>query len=45
MLEGAIAITGEQLERRDGIAIEDIANVDFEATGDCQLLVMDVPMI
>jgi len=44
VLEGAVSIAGEQLERRDGIAIEDVANVDFEATGACQLLVMDVPI-
>jgi redox-sensitive bicupin YhaK (pirin superfamily) len=44
VLDGAVAIAGEQLERRDGIAIEDVANVDFEATGDCQLLVIDVPI-
>jgi len=44
VLDGAVAIAGEQLERRDGIAIEDVANVDFEATGACQLLVMDVPI-
>jgi len=44
VLDGAVAIAGEQLQRRDGIAIEDVANVDFEATGACQLLVMDVPI-
>ncbi len=44
VLDGAVAIAGEQLERRDGIAIEDVAKVDFEATGACQLLVMDVPI-
>jgi redox-sensitive bicupin YhaK (pirin superfamily) len=44
VLEGAVAVTGEQLERRDGIAIEDVASVDFEAKVDCQLLIMDVPM-
>ncbi len=44
VLDGAVAIAGEQLERRDGIAIEDVANVDFEATGACQLLVIDVPI-
>jgi hypothetical protein len=44
VLDGAVAIAGEQLERRDGIAIEDVANVDFEASEACQLLVMDVPI-
>ena len=45
VLEGAVAIATEQLERRDGIAIEDAGSVDFEATADCRLLVIDVPMV
>ena len=44
VLEGAIAVASEQLERRDRIGIEGVASVDVEATEDCQLLVMDVPM-
>ena len=44
MLEGAIAIAGEQLERRDGLGIEGAQSVDFEVNDDCQLLVMDVPI-
>lgn len=44
VLEGSISVASEQLERRDGIAIEDAARVDFEATENCQLLVMDVPV-
>jgi redox-sensitive bicupin YhaK (pirin superfamily) len=44
VLEGAVAIAGEQLMRRDGIAIEDAANVEIEATEDCQLLAIEVPM-
>ena len=44
VLEGSVALASEQLERRDGIGIEDAANVDFEPTEDCQLLVMDVPV-
>ena len=44
VLEGAVAIAGEQLEHRDGIGIEDTASVDFAATEDCKLLVMEVPM-
>ena len=42
--EGAVAIASEQLERRDGIAIEGAASVDFAATEDCQLLAIDIPM-
>lgn len=44
VLEGEIAVASEQLERRDGIGIEDAESIDVEMTGDCQLLVMDVPM-
>ena len=44
VLEGVVAVAGEQLERRDGIGVEDAATVDVEATEDCQLLVMDVPV-
>ena len=44
VLEGTIAIAGEQLERRDGLGIEDAQSVDFEVNEDCQLLVMDVPV-
>ena len=44
VLEGAITIAGEQLERRDGVGVEDASNIDLTATADCQLLIMDVPM-
>jgi len=44
VLEGVVAVAGEQLERRDGIGVEDAATVDVEATEDCQLLIMDVPV-
>ena len=44
VLEGVVAVAGEQLERRDGIGVEDAATVDVQATEDCQLLIMDVPV-
>ncbi len=44
VLEGVVAVAGEQLERRDGIGVEGAATVDVEATEDCQLLVTDVPV-
>jgi redox-sensitive bicupin YhaK (pirin superfamily) len=44
VLEGTIAVAGEQLERRDGLGIEDAQSVDFEVNEDCRLLVMDVPV-
>ena len=45
VLEGAAAVDGEHLERRDGIGVEGAESVDVEATEDCQLLVMDVPVL
>jgi redox-sensitive bicupin YhaK (pirin superfamily) len=44
VLEGTIAVADEQLERRDGLGIEDAQSVDFEVNEDCRLLVMDVPV-
>jgi redox-sensitive bicupin YhaK (pirin superfamily) len=44
VIEGSANVAGEQLERRDGIGIEGAADIDFEATEDCQLLVMDIPV-
>ena len=44
MLEGAITIDDEQLQRRDAIGFEDTTEIGFEVTEDCQLLVIDVPM-
>lgn len=44
VLEGAIIIAGERLERRDGLGVEDASSIDLTATADCQLLIMDVPM-
>jgi len=44
VLEGAVTIAGELLERRDGLGIEDAQSVDFEVNEDCRLLVMDVPI-
>ena len=44
VLEGAITIDDEQLQRRDAIGFEDATEIDFEVAEDCQLLVIDVPM-
>ena len=44
VLEGAITVAGTQLERRDGLGVEDASSIDLTATADCQLLIMDVPM-
>jgi redox-sensitive bicupin YhaK (pirin superfamily) len=44
VIEGAVTIADQQLERRDALGIEDATNIDFEIAEDCQLLVIDVPM-
>ena len=44
VIEGAVTIADEQLQRRDAIGFEDATKIDFEVTEDCQLLIIDVPM-
>ncbi len=44
VIEGAVTIAGEQLQRRDAIGVEDVTKIDFKVAEDCQLLVIDVPM-
>ena len=44
VIEGAVTIADEQLQRRDAIGFEDTTKIDFEVTEDCQLLIIDVPM-
>ena len=44
VIEGAVTIADQQLERRDALGIGDATNVDFKIAEDCQLLVIDVPM-
>ncbi len=44
VIEGAVTIADEQLQRRDGIGVEDATEIDFKVAEDCQLLVIDVPM-
>jgi redox-sensitive bicupin YhaK (pirin superfamily) len=44
VIEGAVTIADENLQRRDAIGFEDAAKIDFEVTEDCQLLIIDVPM-
>ena len=44
VLQGKATVAGELLEYRDGMGIEDTASVDIDATEDCQLLIIDLPM-
>ena len=44
VIEGAVTIADEQLQRRDAIGVEDANKIVFEVSENCQLLVIDVPM-
>jgi redox-sensitive bicupin YhaK (pirin superfamily) len=44
VIEGAVTIADEQLQRRDAIGVEDATEIEFVVAEDCQLLVIDVPM-
>lgn len=44
VLEGAITINGQSLNRRDGIGIWETPTFEIQATQDAKLLLMDVPM-
>jgi redox-sensitive bicupin YhaK (pirin superfamily) len=44
VIEGKVKVAGQDLDRRDGLGIWDVAKVDFEASSDAQLLLMEVPM-
>jgi len=44
VLEGAIEIAGEVLNRRDAIGIWDINEIDMEAKSKAQILLIEVPM-
>lgn len=44
VIEGQIETAGEKLEQRDGIGITETSAFPLRATGDCQLLAIEVPM-
>ncbi len=44
VLEGDVEVDGEKLSRRDGMGIWDTNSVNFKATADAKLLLMEVPM-
>lgn len=43
VIEGSCNISGEFLERRDGIGISDTSNLNLELNAGCKLLLMDLP--
>jgi len=44
ILEGAVEIDGQKLEKRDGFGIWDADAFNFKATSDSRVLLMEVPM-
>lgn len=45
VIEGNITINGEKLNRRDGMGITDISEIDITAEEKTELLLMEVPML
>ena len=43
VIEGDVTINGEKLNRRDGLAITDVAVLDIKADNDAELLLIEVP--
>ena len=44
VIEEAVTIADEHLQRRDAIGVEEASKIDFEVAEDSQLLIIDVPM-
>jgi quercetin 2,3-dioxygenase len=44
VIEGAVTINGEKLERRDGLGINDAAELQITADAEAELLLMEVPL-
>lgn len=44
VLEGQVQIQGIDLDKRDGIGLEDISSLDLKALSDTEVLLMEVPM-
>lgn len=44
VIEGAVTIADERLERRDGMGITESDSIDIQAGADCQLLIIEVPL-
>lgn len=44
VIEGDVTISGQALNKRDGLGIWDVAEIDIKADSDAQLLLMEVPM-
>ena len=44
VIDGAISLVGEQLEKRDAIGLNDVAHFDVSILEDAKLLIIEVPM-
>jgi redox-sensitive bicupin YhaK (pirin superfamily) len=44
VIEGNVTVMGNELNRRDGIGIWEISEIQFSTSGDTQLLLMEIPM-
>jgi len=44
-LEGELTINGFKLEKRDGIDISEVKNIDIKTSVKTKVLLMEVPMI
>ncbi|SFW19258.1 pirin family protein [Cellulophaga fucicola] len=44
ILEGAIEIEGQKLQKRDGFGLWDVDTIEIKATKDSKILLMEVPM-
>ena len=45
VIKGSVKVDGQELELRDGLGITDFEKINFEATADTELLLMEVPMV
>lgn len=44
VVDGNIRVDGEQLLKRDGIALNDLSSIEIRATEDSSLIIMEIPM-
>ncbi len=44
VIEGEVNVAGQQLNKRDAIAISDASEIEIEALSNTQFLIMDIPM-
>ena len=44
VIEGEATVSGNQLSRRDGIGISEVANIQVKATADTRILIMEIPV-